>query len=200
MQEANQTEIRLHDDSYNAVIGMIAYCYGLTFDGRSEYSKDGLIVHEDFRSACYVRHTVDLYIAADKYGIASFCNKILIDFPGMLLGITGSVSEMYPVYLDQVARQVYVDHAVAAKELRKPVIEVFAKHIKLWVGAREFEQLVLDVPELAVELFRALAGGQSPDKGKKSTTGGAIQCGQKRAGKRKMSEAEALAAQNNQYW
>ncbi|RMZ20865.1 hypothetical protein D0859_15124 [Hortaea werneckii] len=179
-REASSTEIRLHDDNPFALFSLLAYCYGLRFDGRSEYSKTDIAIECNDHGAAYVQHQVDVYVVADKYGVGNLCTDILTKLPAMLGRITSSShsAARYPAHLDQVARHFYLVHPVAAKQLRKPVVAMFAKHVKSWVGTEEFERLVLDLPEFAVELFRALAG----DGAKQGTAAGGAKAkrGQKR--------------------
>ncbi|KAI7338336.1 aquaporin-like protein [Hortaea werneckii] len=180
VREASSTEIRLHDDNPFALFSLLAYCYGLRFDGRSEYSKTDIAIECNDHGAAYVQHQVDVYVVADKYGVGNLCTDILTKLPAMLGRITSSShsAARYPAHLDQVARHFYLVHPVAAKQLRKPVVAMFAKHVKSWVGTEEFERLVLDLPEFAVELFRALAG----DGAKQGTAAGGAKAkrGQKR--------------------
>ncbi|KAI7321430.1 hypothetical protein KC326_g2239 [Hortaea werneckii] len=190
-KEASSAQIRLHDDNPFALFSLLAYCYGLRFDGRSEYSKTDISIDCDDHGAAYVQHQVDVYVVADKYGVVNLCTDIQTKLPGLLSRITSPShsAAQYPKYLDQVARHIYLVHPVAAKQLRKPIVDMFAKHVKSWVGTEEFERLVLDLPEFAVELFRALAGEGT----KQGTIAGAGKAkrGQKR---RFVGEVEALRA------
>lgn len=187
-QEAASAEIRLHDDNSFALFSLLAYCYGLRFDGRSEYSKTDIRIDCDDHGAAYVQHQVDVYVVADKYGVGNLCADILTKLPGMLSRITtpSHSAAQYPTHLDQVARHIYLTHPVAAKQLRRPIVEMFAKHVKSWVGTAEFEHLVLDLPEFSVELFRALAG----DGGKAGTTAAA---GRPKRGQKRGLPGEAPA-------
>ncbi|RMY76120.1 hypothetical protein D0863_02144 [Hortaea werneckii] len=187
-KEAASAEIRLHDDNPFALFSLLAYCYGLRFDGRSEYSKTDIRIDCNDHGAAYVQHQVDVYVVADKYGVGNLCTDILTKMPSMLARITtpSHSAAQYPTHLDQVARHIYLDHPVAAKQLRRPVVEMFAKHVKSWVGTAEFERLVLDLPEFSVELFRALAG----DGGKAGTTAAA---GRARRGQKRGLPGEAPA-------
>lgn len=171
LQEASSAQIRLHDDNPFALFSLLAYCYGLRFDGRSEYSKTDIPIDCNDHGAAYVQHQVDVYVVADKYGVVNLCTDIHTKLPGMLSRVTSPShsAAQYPTYLDQIARHIYLVHPVAAKQLRKPIVEMFAKHVKSWVGTEEFERPVLDLPEFAVELFRALAGEGT----KQGTTAGA---------------------------
>ncbi|KAI6851023.1 hypothetical protein KC332_g322 [Hortaea werneckii] len=196
-QEATSAEIRLHDDNPFALFSLLASCYGLRFDGRSEYSKTDIPIACDPAGAAYVQHQINVYVVADKYGVGNLCTNILTKLPGLLARITAPSphsAAQYPTHLDQVARHIYLGHPVAAKLLRKPVVEMFAKHVKSWVGTAEFERLVLDLPEFSVELFRALAG----DGGKAGTAVGAGKAkrGQKRG---LVGEAQDLRAVNDSW-
>ncbi|KAI7225404.1 hypothetical protein KC343_g458 [Hortaea werneckii] len=187
-KEAASAEIRLHDDNPFALFSLLAYCYGLRFDGRSEYSKTDIRIDCNDHGAAYVQHQIDVYVVADKYGVGNLCTDILTKLPSMLFRITtpSNSAAQYPTHLDQVARHIYLDHPVAAKQLRRPVVEMFAKHVRSWVGTAEFERLVLDLPEFSVELFRALAG----DGGKAGTTAAA---GRARRGQKRGLPGEAPA-------
>ena len=39
--------------------------------------------------------------------------------------------------------------------MRKPLVTFLAEHLADWAGSQEFGQLVLDVPQLGVELLRS---------------------------------------------
>ncbi|RMZ12177.1 hypothetical protein D0864_00789 [Hortaea werneckii] len=194
-QEATSTEIRLHDDNPFALFSLLASCYGLRFDGRSEYSKTDIPIDCNPPGAAHVQHQVDVYVVADKYGVGNLCTDIQTKLPSMLSRITtpSHSAAQYPAHLDQIARHIYLGHPVAAKLLRRPVVEMFAKHVKSWVGTAEFERLVLDLPEFSVELFRALAG----DGGKTGTAAaGRPKRGQKRG---LVGEAQDLRAVNDSW-
>ncbi|KAI6915162.1 hypothetical protein KC318_g109 [Hortaea werneckii] len=180
-REASSTEIRLHDDNLFALFSLLAYCYGLRFDGRSEYSKSDIPIDCNDHGAAYVQHQVDVFVVADKYGVVNLCTDIQTKLPGMLARITSPshTAAQYPTHLDQIARHIYLVHPVAAKQLRKPIVEMFAKHVKSWVGTQEFERLVLDLPEFAVELFRALVGN-GIKQGTTTVGAGKAKRGQKR--------------------
>ncbi|KAI7276714.1 hypothetical protein KC345_g6794 [Hortaea werneckii] len=196
-KEAASAEIRLHDDNPFALFSLLAYCYGLRFDGRSEYSKTDISIDCNLAGAAYVQHQVDVYVVADKYGVGNLCADILTKLPGMLSRITtpSPSAAQYPTHLDQVARHIYLSHPVAAKLLRRPVVEMFAKHVKSWVGTAEFERLVLDLPEFSVELFRALAG--NGEKAGTTVAGaGKAKRGQKRG---LVGEAQDLRAVNESW-
>ncbi|KAI7189127.1 hypothetical protein KC343_g3985 [Hortaea werneckii] len=194
-KEATSTEIRLHDDNPFALFSLLASCYGLRFDGRSEYSKTDIPIDCNPPGAAHVQHQVDVYVVADKYGVGNLCTDIQTKLPSMLSRITtpSHSAAQYPAHLDQIARHIYLGHPVAAKLLRRPVVEMFAKHVKSWVGTAEFERLVLDLPEFSVELFRALAG----DGGKTGTAAaGRPKRGQKRG---LVGEAQDLRAVNDSW-
>lgn len=171
---------------------MLADCYGLVFDGRSEYSKEGVTIDCNDNGAGFVQYKVNLYVVADKYGVANLCTQIKERFPDMLVCITSTSVKEYPAYLDQVARSIYIDNQVAAKDLRAPLINTLVKHVQSCVSTKEFEALIMDVPELAVELFRALAGNTGGETGSKAGPGNV---GTKRPRKRKLQcEVDDLIA------
>lgn len=177
-------------------MSLLAYCYGLHYDGRSNYFKTDMLIECNDDGAAYVQHRVNVYVVADKYRVVNLCNDIQVKLPGMLSRITSPShsAAQYPTYLDQVARHIYLVHPIAAKQLRKPVVDMFAKHVKSWVGTEEFERLVLDLPEFAVELFRALAGEGT----KQGTSAGAGKA--KRGQKRGLAgEAQELRASNDSW-
>ena len=170
----------------------MGHCYGLHYDGSFKYSKSDIPIESTADGAAYIQHRVNVYVVADKYGVVNLCNEIQDKLPDMLDRITPSMCGLvkgYPTLLDQIARHIYLVHPVAAKQLRKPIVEMFAKHVKSWVGTQEFERLVLDLPEFAVELFRALAGEGT----KQGTTAGAGK-GKRGQKRRWAGEVEALRA------
>ncbi|KAI7204379.1 hypothetical protein KC316_g710 [Hortaea werneckii] len=185
-KEAASAQVRLHDDDPRALFGLVGHCYGLHYDGSFHYSKSDIPIDCNDDGAAYIQHRVNVYVVADKYGVVNLCNEIRDKLPDMLDRIVPSMCGLvkgYPTHLDQIARHIYLVHPVAAKQLRKPIVDMFAKHVKSWVGTQEFERLVLDLPEFAVELFRALAGEGT----KQGTTAG--------AGKGKRGQRRRLAGE-----
>lgn len=117
----------------------------------------------------HVKYRVDLYVVANKYLVPNLCAEIVQEFADMLFAITGTGT--YPTYVEQVARHIYLTHADSAAELRRPVVELFAKYRDSWTTCAEFGQLVHDAPEFAHELILAMTGaggGQTPRKAAES--------------------------------
>lgn len=176
----------------------MGHCYGLHYDGAFKYSKTDIPIQCNDDGGAYVQHRVNVYVVADKYGVVNLCNEIRNKLPDMLDRITPRMcwlAKGYPAHLDQVARHIYLVHPFAAKQLRRPIVEMFAKHVKSWVGKEEFERLVLDLPEFAVELFRALAG-EGTKHGTATAGAGKAKRGQKRG---LVGEAQDLRASNDSW-
>ncbi|KAI7157731.1 hypothetical protein KC349_g5415 [Hortaea werneckii] len=198
-KEAASSDIKLHDDDARALFGLVGHCYGLHYDGSFKYSKTDIPIECNDDGAAYIQHRVNVYVVADKYRVVNLCNEIRDKLPDMLDRIVPSMCGLvkgYPTRLDQIARHIYLVHPVAAKQLRKPIVEMFAKHVKSWVGTQEFERLVLDLPEFAVELFRALAGEGPTKQGTTTAGAGKAKRGQKRG---LAGEAQDLRAFNDSW-
>ena len=73
-----------------------------------------------------------------------------------------------------VARHFYLTHKDAATELQEEVVECLVKSVGSLNNPDEFEQLLMDAPEFAVDLVYALAQALSSERDKKPvrSTGG----------------------------
>jgi len=98
----------------------------------------------------YMKYLVDLHITASKYLAPTTQERIGFTFEAALAEF---------MYNDGVlVKYVYVTHAGAASELRKPMAASFARMGDNVAETQErvAKQLLLDVPEFAVDLMKAL--------------------------------------------
>ncbi|KAK5727378.1 hypothetical protein LTR15_003273 [Elasticomyces elasticus] len=81
-EEATKSRVTLHDDSSNALSGMIC-----TFYGHTAY--DMQTINNSDKGVLQVIYVVDLYVTASKYLVPSLCSQIIEDFPKMLNAVQG---------------------------------------------------------------------------------------------------------------
>ena len=108
-------------------------------------------------------YQVEVYVVASKYLVPTLCTQIMDGFESMLNGIT--ITDGYPALIKYVAKRIYLKYSDAAAEMKKPLITLLAKHLVDWAGSEELEQLLLEVPELSVQLIRAVVQNGSEAKG-----------------------------------
>ncbi|KAK5134184.1 hypothetical protein LTR08_006844 [Meristemomyces frigidus] len=161
-KEATKSTIELKEDSVKAAFGLLAHLYGLHFNGRDGYwhPHDRTTVFSTDNGMEYVKYQVDLYVAASKYLVPLLCTQIRNEFGVMLEGVLQA--DGYPVYLEEVTKHIFHTHVDAAAELRNPVVALVASHLTTWADSGDFEQLLLNVPQLGVELIRFVVEHGSP--------------------------------------
>lgn len=98
LQEASASDIDLQGDDQYAVYGLIAYFYGLHFNGRDANSKERFAITCDARGVEYVKYQVDLYIVASKYLVPDLCSQVASDFVEMLDSLI--MVDEYTVYVE----------------------------------------------------------------------------------------------------
>lgn len=102
----------------------------------------------------YLTYCIDLYVTAAKYLVTVLQNSVIADFRKELSVLTQTAG--FSSYIDQISRQVYLQHAEAAKPLRSHVLGIVAASFNRLDGEKEtqaFKKLMLDVPELSWDLL-----------------------------------------------
>ena len=163
------------------VEGLIAYFYGLTYDGVCEYIAGidfSFGSNSDEYSPICITYLVDLYIVAKKYAVNPLHEKIVAELRTLLresgaslslLGSTAFAQRLY-LFIDPVIGRIFLQHADTATELRRPVLECVLKRIQHLNKDPDFQQLLRDVPEISVELVQILVNRQSDDMDKNKTS------------------------------
>ncbi|KAK4542440.1 hypothetical protein LTR36_006692 [Oleoguttula mirabilis] len=158
-QESNTQIIHLQDDEAHAVKGLIAWLYGLHYDGDRTLEYDpsyGPKVEREGEG--YAKYMVDLHIAASKYMVGDLQNHLKGRFPDVLARV--DKQDGYLACADAAARHIYLERADAAADLRKHVVAHFRKHAARICQMPEFRQLLLEIPDLSADLVEELAAGQ----------------------------------------
>lgn len=155
-QESGTKEIHLKDDEPHAVKGLVAWLYGLHYDGTvtAQYTKANH-VESDEGGTAYAKYLVHLHIAASKYMVGCLQSHIASHFPSVLTNIDKLSG--YVEHADDVARHVYLEHADEATELRQHIVAHFRGHLARISKMADFRKLLLDVPELSADLVEASA-------------------------------------------
>jgi len=149
------------EDDPEAVKGIISWLYGLKYDGKEHYSKNKggprsfFNPKEPIEAAEYARYLVSLFAAATVYQIGTLPERTKAHFPTVLA--TAANLDGTDTHVDSIARQVYLEHATAAKELRVLIVNLIAKNMVHLDSTPQFGQMLLNIQELAAELVHALA-------------------------------------------
>ncbi|KAK5123785.1 hypothetical protein LTR85_002421 [Meristemomyces frigidus] len=118
-QEASSDALNLQDDDPVAVRGLIAHIYDISSES-SGYYRDHLLRNHaavDIDTS-YIRYLVDLHVTASKYLVASAEERAMEAFESALPAGQYNNSE--------IIKHIYVTHAEAATEFRRPLAAFFA--------------------------------------------------------------------------
>ncbi|KAI7488117.1 hypothetical protein KC357_g2405 [Hortaea werneckii] len=152
-KEAISGECELHDDHPAAVALMIKYFY--SFDYATDAKIDGAFANP-------LEMHVHVYVVADKYGVEDLkqlaCRKFTNLLPEIVpqnLDPTGAIRLIYTATPDQESSKLRKVATTAWSLLSHQIVD--------YIGQAAVDQLLRDVPELAVEMARqysALVGGK----------------------------------------
>ncbi|KAH9839616.1 Broad-Complex, Tramtrack and Bric a brac [Teratosphaeria destructans] len=157
--ESTTRIVEVKDDEPFAFTGLIAYCYGLQYDGTRQFTKDGIQSADDsaiFSGNAYLLYQVELYVVAQKYLIPALCTQIVSDLPTMLRKLVGTNTSV-STYLASIVEHVYVRHEDDAPSLRKPIADLMVERATAWKEDPQFQALLLAVPQLALDMVTAMA-------------------------------------------
>lgn len=150
-RDAKSPLLKLQEDDPVVVKGMIAFIYGLHFDGMSSYVTSKPTISCNGTGFRYLSYLIDLYVIAGKYLVTGLQHSIVSGFRRQLFVFaqaTGSFVE--------IARKVYLQHTETAKPLRVYVLGVAAAIFNRLESKKDmdaFKTVVLAVPELSWELL-----------------------------------------------
>ncbi|CAK4031032.1 BTB POZ domain [Lecanosticta acicola] len=156
-KETNQPLIDLHEDEPKAVRGMIAYAYGLHFDGKPSYDESRAIPSASDQSLAYAKFQIDLWVVSVKYMFFSVAGEIQYCLKDVLASLLPSAG--FPECLLEAAHHVYVEHASTAAGLRPVVVMMLNEHMDRLKVDQRFRGFLLEIPELACDLLLAAHGG-----------------------------------------
>lgn len=147
----------------------MAWLYDLKFDGKEYVNKRGFFyrcrgflfgaegqTRVPSEAAEYAKYLVGLFVAATKYEIDTLPDQAKQRLHSALDGTTNFYAGL--THADDVARHVYLNHHDAAIDLRPLITQLFIKDLGRFDEMPRFHKMLLDVPELAADIVRALAG------------------------------------------
>ena len=111
--------LHLYDDDAHAVKGMIAYLYGLMYDGEGNFMQSWTPTPDLEATRRYMKYQVELFVTASKYQTTYIEDVIKDDFRKHLQSILNM--DAFALIAD-VARHVYIVHEFAAIELRRCIV------------------------------------------------------------------------------
>ncbi|KAF2770465.1 hypothetical protein EJ03DRAFT_63182 [Teratosphaeria nubilosa] len=151
--------VEVKDNEPFAFQGLIAYCYGLQHDGTRQFTRDGHHSTDDgaiLSNNAYLMYQVDLYVVAQKYLVPALCTQIVTNLPSMLRKLVDRDTSV-STNLASIVRHVYVHHEDDALLLRKPIADLMVKKATAWKEGAQFQALLLEVPQLALDMVTAMA-------------------------------------------
>ncbi|KAK3050677.1 hypothetical protein LTR09_008043 [Extremus antarcticus] len=168
-QEASSNILELHYDDPDAIKGLVAWVYGLYYDGRGTFSPSPCQpTSGDLRWAR--RHLVNLFAAAKKYLVLSLSEHMKnrtsavesYDFLYALISLTPGTG--YPPAIEEMVGYLYDPARDPASELRKTLVGLVAWRLELFLGDEEARKktrtLIIDEEEFGSDLLtRARQGG-----------------------------------------
>lgn len=125
---------KVGEDAPRTVKGMISWTYGLYHDGEHSFSRAKPTVTCTPAGFNYLTYCIDLYVTAAKYLVPGFQHSITVDFRRKLSVLAQTSS--FLSYIDQVSREVYLQHAEPAKPLRTHVLGIVAASFKTLDGEK----------------------------------------------------------------
>lgn len=149
-----QSTMTLVGDDPQHIRSMVAWLYGLHFDGAMNLLRVKPASTVGLMGFNYVRYSIDLYVTAGKYLVLSLQHAIAADLRGNL-NVLCRTAWFFP-YIDMVAKQVYLAHTEAARPLRTHVVGVLGDIFEKLDGAEDvqrFKKLMKDIPELSWDLL-----------------------------------------------
>ena len=159
MQKAGVSVIKLVADNPIAIKALIAWFYGLECSWTGQISKKPFVVDFEVEGTAYAIYQANVYMAALKYLVPCLQTRALQEFNNALLRIRMLFGT--PNSVGEVVRYVFLEFPDASLILRKPVVDFFIAHIERVTDDAFFEEFLQDVPELAVLIIKALAGGKA---------------------------------------
>ncbi|KAK5134183.1 hypothetical protein LTR08_006843 [Meristemomyces frigidus] len=152
-------ELFLDADHPLALRAVIAWLYGLVCDYNGQFSnKRGALPSgpaDLWGAANYAKWLVSLYATAKAYEVEDLANRAKDRIPTIISTVTDFEGKI--THLTVVAEHVYLRHREMAAELRPPIVRVIVNDIDRFSGLRQFDLMMLAIPELAAEVVKALA-------------------------------------------
>lgn len=132
---------------------MLGYCYGVDDYGYYTVEANDLQVSmtpDQLREN--LMKALQLYLAAGKYIVPKLQKLAVADFSAFIWDTSTEQAE----YVIEFAREVYALTTTQDKSLRKLLVEYIADRIGFIRHMERFDDLLKEVPELAVELVKKL--------------------------------------------
>ena len=131
---------------------MIAYIYGVHFDSVSDFATTKSSMKSTLDQTELAIYHANLFVTADKYLLPGLCNRTRAMFGNDI----ASVMRDRPSELCGIASHVYGSCA-PRNSLKADITALFRDHAGIFKEGTDFAQLLLDIPELAGDMVRALA-------------------------------------------
>ena len=165
-QEAATAELQLLEDDPMAVKGMLAHFYGPRYDPNGPQLRpytasrrdEPFRIWDQIEPMSYLLYLVDLWVVADKYDVICLKDGIVSALSDNLPNFY--TAEMRPEF-EWVARKVYeTDDSDSATVVKRGICCIIAHRFRSaspeWRVL--FEQLMRDIPALAVDVVSRLTG------------------------------------------
>lgn len=149
-QESETNVVNLSQDNSRAIKGMLAYLYGIHFDTLEAFANTESSMRCDLDETELVLYQLDLYVVSTKYLMSDLSDRTRNVFQTLVHSGTDTD-------LSKLAVQVYLTYADEATELRKDVVDLFVGNIEECKDDRKFQDLLVNIPDLASDMVRALA-------------------------------------------
>ncbi|KAK4502334.1 hypothetical protein PRZ48_005759 [Zasmidium cellare] len=166
--EATAKDIHLEDDDPEALYGLLAWCYGLSYNGSHTFP-----VHTNYEEPLYygsgdlddeghLTYMAYLYVAADKYLMLQLKEHARQNFQWATIRFVERYHGVYtdPEYLsefvdvlEEVATVVYDALRDGAQKLRPYLASAVHEYIGYLVDDEHFKKLMVDIPELSRDLL-----------------------------------------------
>lgn len=128
--------MHLYEDLPEAITDLLRFLYGFN-------------ISED---DCTTFHLIDLLTVADKYGVESLYAAAKIDLAGSLERLALPWADFYPDLLQDIYATPACD-----EETRKSAVTVGQRDLIGWMQQEDFRKLLLEKPEIGVDMLTAVA-------------------------------------------
>lgn len=148
-QEANLPQLELFDDDADAPDGMLRYFYGR-------------IPHSAVRQPG-IYFDLKLFAVAGKYDVPCLLEEIVIKVKTYLRGAWNDSA------FSQIIFDIYETTPAHSGELRQVATEVCRSNFVPLMAKKRFKEVLLEVPELCVDIMKVLADDERKQAAKSTT-------------------------------
>lgn len=190
--EASSRDIHLHDDDADAIYGLLAFCYGLRYEGNRtwhEATVSGIVNYHGDNEGQHLRYIISLYVVGGKYMLPQLEAHAEANFTAVMEALVREDDVFHEnslqgdelaLVFESTATLLYANFGDNVKKLRPALARTIQSHAAGLVDNETFKQLMMPIPELSFDVL-ALATKKGTHKNGASSSDSPVGGGKKKA-------------------